>query len=93
MLGWAAFGFLTSLIALAQTVMRSSAPVAGKSMALLATFGFGVLLMALLAVWRYNFFVFPGRFDVWNRTYLCQRCATLCLIEPDGTGCTVELKT
>jgi hypothetical protein len=36
---------------------------------------FSALVVLVLAIlWRFNHVVFPRRLDVWNRSFMCQRC-------------------
>jgi DNA-directed RNA polymerase subunit RPC12/RpoP len=52
----------------------------GNFKAQLAWFGYGylsVVAFVLIVAFRYNFAVFPRRYRLWERSFMCRRCGQL----------------
>ena len=51
-------------------------------------YAYSCLAVFLLAgLWRYNHKIFPRRYEIWNRSFMCKRCGEVSQLSTHESGC------
>ncbi len=74
---WSVVVTLVALVLYAQHVMSSPAPASSLPVKLYVVFAPVVLLLLLGTVWRHNHSTYRRKYDLWNASFICDRCGTV----------------
>jgi hypothetical protein len=74
---WSALFSFGLLVVYIHSVMASATPASSLGVVTYLVLFPVVFLFCLVLVWRHNTFFYPRQLELWNRSFLCNRCGAV----------------